>query len=257
MPFLQVYRETSFMPAHLAALQAYNLAVEVRIQCLPGLIQHTFLDDVRLEVDELKPWEERSFSSPRTRFSDGFNDTDFGVYSDGLDLSPVWMPPFPDVGLARRRVSFSAGNDETVVATLVQNSRAVSEIASEVSALHRDPHLIRPKVHFADANGAAFSGHFNQWALHLGKVSPAAAHLAGFKEGTCRALASPCPCPGNSAALTCPRPTPTLSQRVQRPACTAVVRLGSPVVVGNCSLVLHTASSTAARLPRWGMPSTG
>ena len=43
MPFLQVYRETSFMPAHLAALQAYNLAVEVRIQCLPGLLQHTFL----------------------------------------------------------------------------------------------------------------------------------------------------------------------------------------------------------------------
>ena len=81
------------------------------------------------------------------------------------------MPPFPDVGLARRRVSFSAGNDETVVATPVQSNQAVTEFFSEATALHRASYLIRPKVHFADDNGAAFSGHFNQWALHLGKIS--------------------------------------------------------------------------------------
>ena len=193
MPILQVYHEATFMPANLAALQACSLAVEVRIQNLPYLLEHTFLDDVRLEDDELEAWEERFFPQvPGHEIHPHKPAT--GVPTSALPENQLWMAPFPADGLARRRVSFSTCSEFSSTDAAVQMARPTTVPKAPASALHRDAYLVRPRVHFEGLVTDRCSGLFNRWALQLhakiGGVPPSTSSLAGSKEGSCRSLAS-------------------------------------------------------------------
>ncbi|CAE7615069.1 Dnah2 [Symbiodinium necroappetens] len=69
MPHLAVCCEHNFMHAHVAELHACNQALEVSLQDLPDLRPHTFLDDTRLDVTELEPWEESDLFSTDGEFT--------------------------------------------------------------------------------------------------------------------------------------------------------------------------------------------
>ena len=125
LPHLAVSCEHNFMHAHVAELHARNQALEVRLQDLPGLRPHTFLDDTRFEITELEPWEDR-FPLARTRDNVG-------------------------PGLMAKRVTFAESSVESDCIDAA--SCAVQLYRTGPGILHICPHRLPLQVIFKGAGG--------------------------------------------------------------------------------------------------------
>ena len=212
LPHLAVNCEYNFMYAHVAELHACNQALEVRLQDLPGLRPHTFLDDTRFDISELEPWEDR-FPLARTRDIDG-------------------------PGLMAKRVTFAESNVEPDCIDAA--SCAVQLFRTGPGILHIFPHRLPLQVMFKEAGGNS-SG--NQWRRQFSQLcggfwesSRTTHHLHCSRPWSQPVQVYPCtanvhlchkqllqghPCRswcGLFPAQHCPLPTPTLG-RPPPPGC--------------------------------------